>query len=97
MAAEKLEEGRPGQPGQSTPPGEHLEKKDSDKKDLSDAPDLRTAEGGSIRGGEDILALQDLDPALNMKMHLVNNVRSALGAPQAELAQDPMLTTRPGH
>jgi hypothetical protein len=25
-------------------------------------------------GGEDILALQDLDPALNMKMHLVNNV-----------------------
>lgn len=28
-------------------------------------------------GGEDILALQDLDPALNMKMHLVNNVRRA--------------------
>lgn len=25
-------------------------------------------------GGEDILALQDLDLALNMKMHLVNNV-----------------------
>lgn len=26
--------------------------------------------------GEDILALQDLDPVLNMKMHLVNNVRT---------------------
>lgn len=27
-------------------------------------------------GAEDVLALQDLDPALNMKMHLVNNVRT---------------------
>lgn len=25
--------------------------------------------------GEDLLSLQDLDPALNQKMHLVNNVR----------------------
>lgn len=29
----------------------------------------------SLGEGEDILALQDLDPALNAKMHLVNNVR----------------------
>jgi TATA-binding protein-associated factor Taf7 len=29
----------------------------------------------SVGEGEDILAFQDLDPALNMKMHLVNNVR----------------------
>jgi hypothetical protein len=36
--------------------------------------DLRNADGSSLRSGEDILALQDLDPALNMKMHLVNNV-----------------------
>jgi hypothetical protein len=28
--------------------------------------------------GEDALALQDLDPALNAKMHLVNNVRPCL-------------------
>lgn len=36
--------------------------------------DVRNADGSSLRSGEDILALQDLDPALNMKMHLVNNV-----------------------
>lgn len=29
---------------------------------------------GSVHSGEDILGLQDMDPALNMKMHLVNNV-----------------------
>lgn len=39
--------------------------------------DVRNADGSSLRGGEDILALQDLDPALNMKMHLVNNVSEA--------------------
>ncbi len=38
------------------------------------SPDLRGADGSSLKG-EDLLALQDLDPALNMKMHLVNNVR----------------------
>jgi hypothetical protein len=30
----------------------------------------------SVGSGEDILALQDVDPALNAKMHLVNNVRA---------------------
>lgn len=29
----------------------------------------------SLHKGEDILAMQDLDPALNAKMYLVNNVR----------------------
>ena len=29
----------------------------------------------SVAEGSDILALQDVDPALNAKMHLVNNVR----------------------
>lgn len=29
---------------------------------------------GSVHSGEDILGMQDMDPALNMKMHLVNNV-----------------------
>lgn len=36
------------------------------------------SEVSSVSKGEDILALQDLDPALNAKMHLVNNV-SACG------------------
>lgn len=34
-----------------------------------------TVDEAKIKGeGEDILSLEDLDPALNMKMHLVNNV-----------------------
>ncbi|KAK7707114.1 Filamentous Growth Regulator [Diaporthe eres] len=41
--------------------------------------DIRAADGGSLRDGEDILALQDLDPALNMKMHLVNNAIDEIG------------------
>ncbi|KAK3934771.1 hypothetical protein QBC46DRAFT_70157 [Diplogelasinospora grovesii] len=41
-------------------------------------PDVRAADGGSLNG-EDILALQDLDPALNMKMHLVNNAIDEIG------------------
>lgn len=38
--------------------------------------DAHAVDGGSIRmaKGEDILARQALDPALNSKMHLVNNV-----------------------
>lgn len=28
----------------------------------------------SLQSGEDILGMQDMDPALTMKMHLVNNV-----------------------
>ncbi|EFZ01437.1 MFS transporter [Metarhizium robertsii] len=43
------------------------------KDDLLCHGDVRTADGSSLHDGEDILALQDLDPALNMKMHLVNN------------------------
>lgn len=41
--------------------------------------DVRAADAGSLRDGEDILALQDLDPALNMKMHLVNNAIDEIG------------------
>ncbi|KAL1884016.1 Filamentous Growth Regulator [Diaporthe australafricana] len=37
------------------------------------------ADGSSLRDGEDILALQDLDPALNQKMHLVNNAIDEIG------------------
>jgi hypothetical protein len=38
-------------------------------------------DGYSVGGGEDILALQDTDPALNAKMFLVNNVRRLPHAP----------------
>lgn len=36
--------------------------------------DVRNADGSSMTSGSDVLALQDVDPVLNMKMHLVNNV-----------------------
>ena len=36
--------------------------------------ELRAADDASLGSDEDLLALEDLDPALNMKMHLVNNV-----------------------
>lgn len=42
---------------------------------VSGADDIRNADGSSI-AGSDVLALQDIDPAMNMKMHLVNNVSS---------------------
>ncbi|KAL7783848.1 MFS general substrate transporter [Trichoderma ceciliae] len=41
--------------------------------------DIKYADSSSLRRGEDILALQDLDPALNMKMHLVNNAIDEIG------------------
>lgn len=41
---------------------------------LPQPDDLAHADGSSIAGGSDILSLQDVDPVLNMKMHLVNNV-----------------------
>ncbi|KFA78998.1 hypothetical protein S40288_00542 [Stachybotrys chartarum IBT 40288] len=40
--------------------------------------ELLSTDGSSTRG-EDILSLQDLDPALNMKMHLVNNAIDEIG------------------
>jgi hypothetical protein len=43
------------------------------------APDVEMADNVSAKG-EDILALQDLDPALNMKMYLVNNVSISMGS-----------------
>lgn len=46
---------------------------------LKDQPshgsDVQTAQATDTVGGDDVLGLQDLDPALNMKMHLVNDVR----------------------
>lgn len=45
-----------------------------DEKIASGEPDV-VLDGYSVQEGSDILALQDVDPALNAKMHLVNNVR----------------------
>ncbi|KAM3558229.1 hypothetical protein ARSEF4850_004709 [Beauveria asiatica] len=36
-------------------------------------------EPGSIHSGDDILGMQDMDPALNQKMHLVNNAIDEIG------------------
>lgn len=44
---------------------------------IMEPDDLRNADGSSVNGS-DVLALQDVDPALNMKMHLVNNVSRRL-------------------
>lgn len=45
------------------------------ERDIGMNEDVRTTQSSSVGDAEDILALQDLDPALNAKMHLVNNVR----------------------
>jgi hypothetical protein len=37
-------------------------------------------ENQSIGSGQDLLGQQDIDPALNAKMHLVNNVRKPTSA-----------------
>jgi len=46
-----------------------------DEKAVLGEPDV-SYDHESVGSGEDILALQDVDPALNAKMHLVNNVRA---------------------
>lgn len=46
----------------------------TEKVGLSPSELGREGEVVSLRSGEDVLALQDVDPVLNMKMHLVNNV-----------------------
>ena len=45
--------------------------KGNEKTEVGDLP----PELVSIREGSDILSLQEIDPALNAKMHIVNNVR----------------------
>ncbi|KAK3386630.1 major facilitator superfamily domain-containing protein [Podospora didyma] len=40
--------------------------------------DVQSSDSGSLKG-EDILGLQDLDPVMNRKMHLVNNAIDQLG------------------
>lgn len=49
---------------------------------LGEGGDVRNADGSSLKSSTDILALQDLDPVMNMKMHLVNNVSSGSRVPR---------------
>lgn len=44
----------------------------------SGAGSVQAVSRTTTHDGEDILGLQDLDPALNRKMHLVNNVRTTM-------------------
>jgi hypothetical protein len=60
--------------------------KGDEKTQVGDVP----PEAVSIREGSDILSLQDIDPALNAKMHIVNNVR----IPEAPLLQSGPQITR---
>lgn len=67
-----------------------LEKKIAAEDGHASGDSLR-ADDASIRTGEDVLGLQDTDPALNMKMHLVNNVSiSCRSTTWASWAQQPI-------
>ncbi len=55
---------------EATPPGALSDKEKTDGSVEAAAGDV----GMVGDGGLDVLSMQDLDPALNMKMHLVNNV-----------------------
>jgi hypothetical protein len=57
----------------STPPLAPGSLKDTEKVAPGE-PDV-VLDGYSVAEGKDILALQDVDPALDAKMHIVNNVR----------------------
>jgi hypothetical protein len=50
------------------------EELDYDKRNEKTEVGYVPPEGVSIREGSDILHLQEIDPALNAKMHIVNNV-----------------------
>jgi hypothetical protein len=67
----------------TTPPRDDNSADEKHVGEVRDASDraLRAADGASLTSGEDLLALQDLDPALNLKMHLVNNVRMSPSLP----------------
>ncbi|TRX92306.1 hypothetical protein FHL15_006921 [Xylaria flabelliformis] len=47
--------------------------------DTADEAKSQHASDSSVHKGEDILAMQDLDPVLNAKMHLVNNAIDEIG------------------
>ncbi|KAG6018213.1 hypothetical protein E4U43_007054 [Claviceps pusilla] len=64
---------------QSTMDVARLEKQVMDQNQDGLFDDVRDTDGCSTHGGEDILASQDMDPALNMKMHLVNNAIDEIG------------------
>ncbi|KAB5585631.1 major facilitator superfamily domain-containing protein [Coniochaeta sp. 2T2.1] len=51
---------------------------DEEKRSTDNVGDLSSSNASSLKG-EDVLALQDLDPAMNMKMHIVNNAIDQIG------------------
>lgn len=55
------------------PPPAYDDEKSTAKGELGGAENA-LGDDISLSSGEDILNMEDLDPALNMKMHLVNNV-----------------------
>ena len=64
---------------------------DEEKTPTENAVDV-SSDGDASPKGQDILALQDLDPALNMKMHLVNDVGSHLSLYAYRCISDEMAT-----
>ena len=50
----------------------------AEQKEDALAPMASHLSTASSMHGVDILSLQDLDPAMNMKMHLVNNVSTVM-------------------
>ena len=52
----------------------------NEKKELADLPPVGVS-GVSISAGSDILSLGEIDPALDAKLHLVNNVRIPAAPP----------------
>ena len=59
------------------PPEKGKSKSHEQQKTNISTINLQAVNSTATHDGEDILGLQDLDPALNRKMHLVNNVRTA--------------------
>lgn len=63
-----------------------LESNEKENKDFATAEPNVVLDGYSVAKGSDILGLQDVDPALNAKMHLVNNVN----CPQDHSSKEPL-------
>lgn len=80
-------------PSLPTLPADHVDKKSIEAVGIDaeagprsspgmlDPSDIAEAEGSSLNSASDVLALQDLDPVMNMKMHLVNNVSRGTSCP----------------
>lgn len=68
---------------------EKSKEKHSDLEGMGDPPscpsDVAVAETFvTTTGGHDVLDMQDLDPALNLKMHLINDVGRSLASKMSQ-------------